>query len=52
MFVPGLLDPAEVTQLVAAIDAPVNLMAGPGAPSVAELTALGVRRISLGAAER
>jgi len=27
---------------------PVNILAGPGSPSVAELRALGVRRISLG----
>ena len=30
------------------IPAPVNMLAGPGAPSVAELSNLGVARVSLG----
>jgi 2-methylisocitrate lyase-like PEP mutase family enzyme len=37
-----------VAALVDRIDAPVNVMAGPGAPGVPELAALGVARISLG----
>ncbi|MFB9356971.1 isocitrate lyase/PEP mutase family protein [Actinoplanes nipponensis] len=48
IFVPGVTDPATVAALVARIDAPVNVMAGPGAPPVGELAALGVARISLG----
>lgn len=48
IFVPGVTDPATVAQLVAAIPAPVNVLVGPGAPSVAELTGTGVARISLG----
>ncbi|MYT20305.1 isocitrate lyase/phosphoenolpyruvate mutase family protein, partial [Streptomyces sp. SID7760] len=48
IFVPGVVDPATVTELVKGIDAPLNLLAGPGAPAVAELGALGVARVSLG----
>jgi 2-methylisocitrate lyase-like PEP mutase family enzyme len=48
-FAPGLVDPAEVTQLVARIDRPLNLYAGyAGVPPVAELFAAGARRISVG----
>jgi 2-methylisocitrate lyase-like PEP mutase family enzyme len=49
IFVPGVTDPATVAGLVDRIDAPVNVMAGPGAPGIPELAALGVARISLGA---
>ena len=48
IFVPGVTDPATVAALVDRIDAPVNVMVGPGAPGIAELAALGVARISLG----
>lgn len=48
VFVPGVVDPATVSALVAAIDAPLNVLAGRGAPSVPELAALGVARVSLG----
>ncbi|MEV0410038.1 isocitrate lyase/phosphoenolpyruvate mutase family protein [Streptomyces sp. NPDC050448] len=48
IFVPGVTDPATVTELVKGIDAPLNILVGPGAPSVAELGALGVARVSLG----
>lgn len=50
LFVPGLLDLAVLASLVAASPLPVNAMAGPGGPSVAELAAAGVRRISVGTA--
>jgi 2-methylisocitrate lyase-like PEP mutase family enzyme len=50
VFVPGVTDPATVAALTAGIDAPVNILAGPGAPSVAELSKLGVARVSLGSA--
>ncbi len=47
IFVP--LAPADVIgRLARAIDAPLNVIAGPGSPSVAELHALGVARVSLG----
>jgi 2-methylisocitrate lyase-like PEP mutase family enzyme len=47
IFVP--LAPWDVVgRLAAAIDAPLNVIAGPGAPTIAELQALGVARVSLG----
>ncbi|RNI21661.1 isocitrate lyase/PEP mutase family protein [Flexivirga caeni] len=48
IFVPGTADPEVVKRLTAAIPAPVNVLAGPGAPSVACLRAAGARRISAG----
>lgn len=48
LFVPGLLDLAVLESLVAASPLPVNAMAVPGGPSVAELAAAGVRRVSVG----
>ncbi len=48
IFVPGVTDPATVSALVKGIDAPLNILAGPGAPSIAELAALGVARVSVG----
>ncbi len=50
VFVPGVVDPATLAVLVAEIPAPLNVMAGPGAPPVAELAALGVARVSVGPA--
>ncbi|GAB7181672.1 isocitrate lyase/phosphoenolpyruvate mutase family protein [Kitasatospora sp. Ki12] len=48
VFVPGVADPETVAALVAAVPAPLNVLAGPGSLSVAELAKLGVGRISLG----
>ncbi|MDT0344192.1 isocitrate lyase/phosphoenolpyruvate mutase family protein [Streptomyces sp. DSM 44938] len=48
IFVPGVTDPAVVARLVAGLDAPLNVMAGPGAPPVAELAAAGAARVSVG----
>lgn len=48
IFVPGVVDPAIVASLVDGIDAPLNILAGPGAPTVPELAKLGVARVSLG----
>jgi 2-methylisocitrate lyase-like PEP mutase family enzyme len=50
VFVPWLLDLDTIRTLVARSPLPVNIMAGPGAPTVAELAAAGVRRISVGTA--
>lgn len=50
LFVPGLLDLDVLKRLVAASPLPVNVMAGPGGPSVAELSAIGVRRVTVGTA--
>ncbi|GGV34291.1 2-methylisocitrate lyase [Streptomyces longisporoflavus] len=48
IFVPGAVDSGTVSTLVEGIDAPLNVMAGPGAPTVAEFAGLGVARISVG----
>ncbi|GIH74569.1 isocitrate lyase/PEP mutase family protein [Planobispora longispora] len=49
VFVPGVTDPATVSSLAKGIGAPLNVLAGPGAPAVGELAALGAARISVGA---
>jgi len=48
VFVPGLRDSATIAQLVRDARCPVNILAGPGSPSVPELERLGVARVSLG----
>lgn len=48
VFAPGLRDVATIGRLVADLKFPLNILAGPGSPSVPELAAIGVRRISLG----
>jgi 2-methylisocitrate lyase-like PEP mutase family enzyme len=48
IFVPGLTDLASIATLTEKLTAPLNVMAGPGAPSVAALAERGVARISLG----
>jgi 2-methylisocitrate lyase-like PEP mutase family enzyme len=49
LFVPGLVDLAAIAELAAG-PLPVAVMVWPGAPTVAELTAAGAIRISLGSA--
>ncbi|MFD4602476.1 isocitrate lyase/phosphoenolpyruvate mutase family protein [Streptomyces sp. NPDC058464] len=48
IFVPGVVDPETVKELVEGVDGPLNVLVGPGAPAVAELAALGVARVSAG----
>jgi 2-methylisocitrate lyase-like PEP mutase family enzyme len=48
VFAPGLKDVTTIKRLVADLKCPVNILAGPGSPSVQELQALGVARVSLG----
>jgi 2-methylisocitrate lyase-like PEP mutase family enzyme len=48
LYAPGLTDRADIAAVVAAVGAPVNVLALPDAPTVAELGALGVRRVSTG----
>jgi 2-methylisocitrate lyase-like PEP mutase family enzyme len=50
LYAPGLSDPGQIARVVDALDAPVNVLMLAGGPSVGELTALGVRRISTGGA--
>jgi 2-methylisocitrate lyase-like PEP mutase family enzyme len=48
LYAPGVVDKAEIVRLVEAVDRPVNVLALPGAPTVAELGEIGVSRISVG----
>jgi 2-methylisocitrate lyase-like PEP mutase family enzyme len=48
VFVPGVTDPDQIGRIVAAVPLPVNMLYSVAGPSIAELTALGVRRISTG----
>ncbi len=48
LFVPGVTDPADIEALVAGLDGPLNVLGGPGAPSIPELEELGVARVSVG----
>lgn len=48
VFVPGAVAPDTVKALVEGVDGPLNVMVGPGAPTVAELAGLGVARVSVG----
>jgi len=48
VFVPGLVDLAEIGELVRAVPCPVNILVWPGAPTVPALAAVGVRRVSVG----
>lgn len=48
IFVPGVVDLTTLADLASAIPAPLNVLVGPGAPPVAELAGVGVRRVSLG----
>jgi 2-methylisocitrate lyase-like PEP mutase family enzyme len=48
IFVPGVADADTIGALAKAIPAPLNVLAQPGTPPVAELAALGVARVSLG----
>jgi 2-methylisocitrate lyase-like PEP mutase family enzyme len=48
LYAPGLTDLDDIRQVVAAVDRPVNFLARPGGPTVAELAGVGVARISVG----
>jgi 2-methylisocitrate lyase-like PEP mutase family enzyme len=50
LYAPGLTDLREIGRLVEAVGLPVNVLARPGGPSVAELASVGVRRVSVGGA--
>ena len=47
-FVPFISDGALIGRVAAAINGPMNVLAGPDTPSVPELKALGVRRVTVG----
>src|SRR5215469_8484895 len=48
VFLPGLRDPETIRRFVSDLRCPLNILAVPGSPSIPELAALGVKRISLG----
>lgn len=48
LYAPGVRSSSELRTLINAVDRPVNVLALPGAPSVAELAELGAARISIG----
>ena len=50
LYAPGLTSLADIRQVVAAVDRPVNVLAVAGAPSVGELAEAGVSRVSVGGA--
>lgn len=48
LFVPQVADGQTIGRLARAIAGPINILAGPKTPSVAELEALGVARLTIG----
>src|SRR3984957_19769593 len=48
VFAPGLKDAETIGRLVKAVACPLNILAVPGTPSIAELQTLGVARVSVG----
>jgi 2-methylisocitrate lyase-like PEP mutase family enzyme len=50
LYAPGVARLEDIRQIVDSVDLPVNVLARPGVPSVAELAEVGVRRISVGGA--
>jgi 2-methylisocitrate lyase-like PEP mutase family enzyme len=48
LYAPGVTKLDDVRSLVESVDLPVNVLALPNAPSVSELGAIGVKRISVG----
>lgn len=50
LYAPGIVRPGDIREVVASVHLPVNVLARPGVPSVGELAALGVKRVSVGGA--
>jgi 2-methylisocitrate lyase-like PEP mutase family enzyme len=48
VFAPGLKDAETIGRLAKAVECPLNILAGPGTPSIPELEKLGVARMSVG----
>ena len=48
LYAPGLTDAGDIHAVVDSVDLPVNVLALPGTPPVAELAKLGVKRVSIG----
>lgn len=50
LFAPGLAKIDDIRSVVESVDRPVNVLMWPGVPTVTELSAVGVRRVSVGSA--
>ena len=50
LYAPGLATVEQIRSVIAAVDAPVNVLAWPNGPTVAEIDEAGARRISVGGA--
>jgi 2-methylisocitrate lyase-like PEP mutase family enzyme len=50
LYAPGLTAVEDIHRVVSSVGRPVNILARPGAPPVAVLAELGVRRVSVGGA--
>lgn len=50
LYAPGLTDADDIARVVESVQRPLNVLARPGVPPVAELGRLGVRRVSVGGA--
>lgn len=50
VYAPGLVELAQIATVVAEVGVPVNVLSLPGGPSIPELAAAGVRRVSTGGA--
>lgn len=48
VYAPRLVDRGQIERLLKGVEAPLNVLTMPGGPSVPELAALGVRRVSTG----
>ena len=48
LYAPGITDLEQIRTLVSELDRPVNVLARAGAPTIAELASVGVRRVSVG----
>jgi len=48
LFLPAVTRRADIERIVPALDGPLNLLAFPGIPAIAELELLGVARLSVG----
>jgi 2-methylisocitrate lyase-like PEP mutase family enzyme len=50
LYAPKVTKLDELRELVASVDKPVNVLALPGVPAIAELAEIGVKRVSIGGA--
>jgi 2-methylisocitrate lyase-like PEP mutase family enzyme len=50
LFVPSVTDVPTLRELVRSVTGPLNVLAGPGLPPVAELERIGIARLSVGSA--